>query len=124
MRKHSGWRAVPALIVLTLVAAACGSSSNKTSSGQSSTSAPGTTVPQFAAGTTMAALQAKGKIVVGTKFDQPGLGLKKGDTAFRNFINDRLEAIYANGAWASAFTATLGKFGIPTPTPPAVNRYS
>ncbi len=64
--------------------------------------------------------------IVGNKFtDEPyGIGLKKGDTAFRAFINDRLEAIYANGAWASAFTATLGKLGIPTPTPPAVNRYS
>jgi glutamate transport system substrate-binding protein len=64
--------------------------------------------------------------IVGNKFtDEPyGIGLKKGDTAFRNFINDRLEAIYANGDWAKAFTATLGKLGIPTPTPPAVNRYS
>lgn len=63
--------------------------------------------------------------IVGNKFtDEPyGIGLKKGDTAFRTFINDRLDAIYANGDWAKAFTATLGKLGIPTPTPPPVNRY-
>jgi glutamate transport system substrate-binding protein len=63
--------------------------------------------------------------LVGNKFtDEPyGIGLKKGDTAFRTFINDRLEAIYRSGEWANAFAATLGKFGIPTPTPPAVNRY-
>ncbi|MDP8937104.1 MAG: transporter substrate-binding domain-containing protein, partial [Actinomycetota bacterium] len=52
-----------------------------------------------------------------------GIGLKKGDDAFRNFINDRLEAIYRSGEWVRAFEANLGKFGIPTPTPPPVNRY-
>jgi glutamate transport system substrate-binding protein len=63
--------------------------------------------------------------LVGNKFtDEPyGIGLKKGDTAFRTFINDRLEAIYRSGEWARAFAATLGKFGIPTPTPPPVDRY-
>ena len=36
--------------------------------------------PTFAAGSTMATLQAKGKIIVGTKFDQPGFGLKNPTT--------------------------------------------
>jgi glutamate transport system substrate-binding protein len=64
--------------------------------------------------------------IVGNKFtDEPyGIGVKRGDDAFRNFINDRLEAIYANGEWAKLFVATLGKLGIPTPTPPPVNRYT
>jgi glutamate transport system substrate-binding protein len=64
--------------------------------------------------------------IVGNKFtDEPyGIGLKKGDTAFRTFINDRLEAMYANGQWAKAFGDTLGKLGIPVPTPPPVNRYT
>lgn len=63
--------------------------------------------------------------VVGNRFsDEPyGIGLKKGDDAFRNFINDRLEQIYRSGEWARAFEANLGKFGIPTPTPPPVDRY-
>ena len=63
--------------------------------------------------------------LVGNRFtDEPyGIGLKRGDDAFRNFINDRLEAIYANGEWAKLFAATLGKLGIPTPAPPAVDRY-
>ena len=52
-----------------------------------------------------------------------GIGLKKGDEAFRNFINDRLEAIYRSGEWKQAFEFNLGKFGIPTPTPPPVDRY-
>ncbi len=64
--------------------------------------------------------------IVGNKFtDEPyGIGVKRGDDAFRNFINDRLEAIYANGQWAALFQATLGRLGIPTPTPPPVNRYA
>ncbi len=64
--------------------------------------------------------------IVGNKFtDEPyGIGVKRGDDAFRNYINDRLEAIYANGEWAKLFAATLGKLGIPTPTPPPVNRYT
>jgi glutamate transport system substrate-binding protein len=64
--------------------------------------------------------------IVGNKFtDEPyGIGVKRGDDAFRNFINDRLEAIYANGEWAKLFQATLGRLGIPTPTPPPVNRYT
>ena len=64
--------------------------------------------------------------IVGNKFtEEPyGIGLKKGDTAFRTFINDRLEAIYRSGEWSKAFADTLGKLGIPTPTPPPVNRYT
>ena len=64
--------------------------------------------------------------IVGNKFtDEPyGIGLKRGDDAFRTFINDRLEVIYGNGEWVKLFVATLGKLGIPTPTPPPVNRYA
>ncbi len=52
-----------------------------------------------------------------------GIGLKKGDNAFRDFINTRLEQIYQSGDWVRAFETNLGKFGIPTPTPPPVDRY-
>ncbi len=63
--------------------------------------------------------------LVGNKFtDEPyGIGVKRGDDAFRNYINDRLEEIYRNGEWAKLFAATLGPLGIPTPTPPPVDRY-
>ncbi|HVL05964.1 MAG TPA: glutamate ABC transporter substrate-binding protein [Acidimicrobiales bacterium] len=63
--------------------------------------------------------------IVGNKFtEEPyGIGVRKGDDAFRTFINDRLEAIYANGEWAKLFQATLGTLGIPTPAPPRVDRY-
>jgi glutamate transport system substrate-binding protein len=57
--------------------------------------------------------------------DEPyGIGLKKGDDAFRKFINDRLEAMFANGDWAKAFANTLGKLGLKTPSAPTVNRYT
>ncbi len=52
-----------------------------------------------------------------------GIGVKKGDEAFRAFINDRLEQIYQSGEWVKAFESNLGKFGIPTPTTPPVDRY-
>src|SRR5436853_3872189 len=79
MRKR-GWAALPVLVALTLVAAGCGKDKT-TNTGQSNTTAgPTTTKPTFAAGSTMANLRAKGKIVVGTKFDQPGLGQKNPTT--------------------------------------------
>ena len=53
-----------------------------------------------------------------------GIGLAKGDDAFRSFLNDRLEAIFASGEWAAAFEATLGQLGLRTPQPPTVDRYS
>ncbi|HWC10057.1 MAG TPA: glutamate ABC transporter substrate-binding protein [Acidimicrobiales bacterium] len=53
-----------------------------------------------------------------------GIGLKKGDDAFREFLNDRLEAIFASGQWAAAYERTLGRLGLPTPEPPQVDRYA
>jgi glutamate transport system substrate-binding protein len=63
--------------------------------------------------------------LVGKPFtEEPyGIGLKKGDTEFRNFINDTLDKIYQDGRWKAAWDATAGKVATETPTPPAVNRY-
>lgn len=63
--------------------------------------------------------------LVGAPFsDEPyGIGLEKGDQALRDFLNDRLEEIYASGEWAEAFEATLGEIGLETPEPPPVDRY-
>src|SRR3954451_12611337 len=56
--------------------------------------------------------------------DEPyGIGLKKGDTAFRSFLNDRLEEMYKNGEWKKAFEDHLPAAGRKLPEPPAVNRY-
>jgi glutamate transport system substrate-binding protein len=64
--------------------------------------------------------------LVGKPFsDEPyGIGLKKGDDAFRTFLNDRLEEIEDSGDWKDAFEATLGKLDLEAPTPPRPDRYT
>jgi glutamate transport system substrate-binding protein len=52
-----------------------------------------------------------------------GIGLKKGDTEFRTFINDTLEKIEQDGRWLAAWDATAGKVATEKPTPPAIDRY-
>ncbi len=63
--------------------------------------------------------------LVGAPFtEEPyGIGIKKGDDAFRTFINDRLEEIEANGQRAEAFESTVGVVEEETPEPPPVDRY-
>ena len=51
-----------------------------------------------------------------------GIGLKKGDTEFRNFINDTLEKIEQDGRWLAAWDATAGKVATEKPTPPPIDR--
>ena len=51
-----------------------------------------------------------------------GIGVKKDDTTFRDFINDVLEKIYTDGRYAQAWANTVGAVA-PPPTGPAVNRY-
>jgi len=52
-----------------------------------------------------------------------GIGVKKDDTAFRNFINDVLEKSYKDGSWKKAWDDTAGKFGAQLGDAPTVNRY-
>ena len=52
-----------------------------------------------------------------------GIGVKKGDTAFRGFINDVLAKIEQDGRWMQAWTSTAGKVAEGQPTPPAIDRY-
>jgi glutamate transport system substrate-binding protein len=63
--------------------------------------------------------------LVGKPFtEEPyGIGLKKGDTEFRTFLNDTLEKLYQDGRWKAAWEATAGKVATETPTPPSVDRY-
>ena len=64
--------------------------------------------------------------LVGNPFTKEpyGIGLKKGDTDFRNFINDVLEESFDDGAWAEAWDRTAGKItGTEAPEPPTVDRY-
>jgi glutamate transport system substrate-binding protein len=63
--------------------------------------------------------------VVGKPFstEKYGIGLKKDDTDFRNFVNDALQKAYDNGDWTKAYNATLGKSGSAAPSPPPLERY-
>jgi glutamate transport system substrate-binding protein len=48
----------------------------------------------------------------------------KGDTEFRDFINDVLEESFENGSWAEAWDRTAGAIsGTEAPEPPTVDRY-
>jgi glutamate transport system substrate-binding protein len=64
--------------------------------------------------------------LVGNPFtEEPyGVGLKLGDTEFRNFINDVLEESFDDGTWAEAWDRTAGDIsGTEAPEPPTVDRY-
>ena len=52
-----------------------------------------------------------------------GIGVKKDDTEFRNFINDTLQKAYDDGRWLAAWDATAGKVAPEKPTPPTIDRY-
>jgi len=75
MKQRWVGRLALSLVALTMVAVGCGDD-GKTTSTPSATTVSTAGPPKFAAGTTMAAIQTKGKLVVGTKFDQPLFGLK------------------------------------------------
>jgi len=67
----------------------------------------------------------KFKLVKNTFTTEPyGVGVKKGDDAFRNFINDRLDSIEKGGEWKKAFDATVGVAGEKAPEPPKIDRYT
>jgi glutamate transport system substrate-binding protein len=71
------------------------------------------------------AAKYQGKLrVVSAPFSQEpyGIGLKKGDTALREAINNAVEAHEKNGDWKKAYDATLGKSGANASVPP-LNRY-
>lgn len=71
------------------------------------------------------AAQNDGLKVVGKPFSEEpyGVGLKKGDKALREAVNNAIEAHQKSGDWKKAYDATLGKSGLPAPTPPKVDRY-
>ncbi len=52
-----------------------------------------------------------------------GIGLRKGDTQFRSFINDVLAKAEQDGRWLKAWDATAGKVATQQPTPPQIDRY-
>jgi glutamate transport system substrate-binding protein len=68
--------------------------------------------------------EGKFRVVGETFSEEPyGIGLKKGDDQWRDFLNDTLEESYEDGSWEEAFDATLGASGVEAPEPPPVDRY-
>ena len=63
--------------------------------------------------------------VVGEQFSKEpyGIGLKKGDQAFRDFLNDTIEASYADGSYTAALDKTVGTVQDEVPAGPPVDRY-
>jgi glutamate transport system substrate-binding protein len=64
--------------------------------------------------------------LVGNPFTKEpyGIGVPKGDTEFRDFINDVLEESFENGTWADAWDRTAGAVSdTEAPEPPKVDRY-
>jgi glutamate transport system substrate-binding protein len=60
----------------------------------------------------------------GTFTEEPyGIGVQKGDDAFRDWINDVLETIVEDGRYNEAWERTAGEFDPELPTPPTVDRY-
>ncbi len=64
--------------------------------------------------------------VVGDQFSEEpyGIGLKKGDQEFRDFVNDTLEAAYEDGRWEKALDKTVGTVQDELPEPPSIDRYT
>jgi len=86
--------AVPALTLVLVALVAAAACSKKTT-----TTASLTSVPTFAAGTTMARLQAAGKMTVGTKFDQPLFGLKNPLTGAIEGFDVEIAKLVAQGIY-------------------------
>src|SRR3977135_2270717 len=84
--------AIPALALALVAAAGC--SKKKTT-----TTAPSPSTTTFAAGTTMARLQAAGKMTVGTKFDQPLFGLKNPLTGAIEGFDVEIAKLVAQGIY-------------------------
>ena len=62
--------------------------------------------------------------LAGTPFtEEPyGIGLKKGDTAFKTFINTTLEKAFTDGRYTKAWTDTAGKFDPAAPKIPTIDK--
>jgi glutamate transport system substrate-binding protein len=101
MRHSRGSNIAAGIAVAALTLSACGSGG-----GEDAKSGP---KPSFEAGTTMAKISAAGKMKVGTKFDQPGFGLKGLDGKLSGFdvevakiIGDKMGVAGDNIEWVES----------------------
>lgn len=72
-----------------------------------------------------AALNPGALKVIGLPFttERYGIGVKKGDKAIRDRINEAIEAMFADGSWQRALEANFAGTGFQAPTPPTVDWY-
>jgi glutamate transport system substrate-binding protein len=52
-----------------------------------------------------------------------GIGMKKGDNDFREFVNKTLETSFTDGSYLKAWKDTAGKYDPSDPKTPTINRY-
>lgn len=72
----------------------------------------------------ISASEGQFKLAGSTFTEEPyGIGLKKGDDAFRAFINDSLEKSFSDGRYEQAWNNTAGKFDPNVPKTPVIDRY-
>src|SRR4051812_1364126 len=95
MRKSRILRIVAAAAAVGMFAAACGSDKKSDTSKTEAPKGP----PKFDSGSAMEALQQKGKIVVGTKFDQPLFGLKNPTTGKVEGFDVEIANLIAKGIY-------------------------
>ena len=113
MRIPRSIAALTALATAGVVLAGCSSNAGNQAAGNATdTKAAVATDVSFAAGTTMADLNAAGKITIGTKFDQPGFGLLNPDKVPEGFdasiatiIAGKLGIAPANITWVETVSA-------------------
>jgi len=69
--------------------------------------------------------EGKFKLAGDTFTKEPyGIGLKKDDKQFRDWVNDTLEKAYSDGSYKKAWDSTAGKIpNAKLPSPPAIVRY-
>ena len=103
--KMRTWKAIGTVMALSVLLAACGSSSKKVNASPSTTAAAGP--PAFPAGSAMDAIQKKGKLVVGTKFDQPLFGLKNPTTGKVEGFDVEIANLVAKGIFGNDITGKV-----------------
>jgi glutamate transport system substrate-binding protein len=80
VRRNRGRWVTGGVVAVMLIAAACGGGGDGGGGGGGDSGSGDGAQPQFDAGTTMAELQDKGKVIIGVKYDVPPFGFKNPQT--------------------------------------------
>src|SRR3954447_10957180 len=88
-------------LAVVLAAGACGDDKKESSSSEKA--------PSFPAGSAMANIQARGKLNVGIKFDQPGFGLKNPTTGQVEGFDAEIAKLMAVGIFGGTPSSVASK---------------